>query len=235
MSAPFAVEDWTSSSGASLRSGMMRNGIVYPLPPLALLTGETASGYWPTPQASDEKPGQASRVGDPARHGGWNLRDWVKLWPTPTTEDGESKGMSAARMAERGPDNLASAVKLWPTPTVNGNNNRAGLSPNSGDGLATAVKLWPTPTTRDWKDGSAQSCVNVPVKGLLGRAVHLSHPPSSGEQLPNAVGGVLNPEWVERMMGYPPGYTDIRSPSNPGKGTPREPSAAATPTDDSDL
>jgi hypothetical protein len=31
---------------------------------------------------------------------------------------------------------------------------------------------WPTPTSRDHKDGDAHSCQNVPVKGLLGRAVH---------------------------------------------------------------
>jgi hypothetical protein len=35
------------------RSGMTRNGIAYPLPPLAPLTYETEFGYLPTPQASD--------------------------------------------------------------------------------------------------------------------------------------------------------------------------------------
>jgi hypothetical protein len=33
---------------------------------------------------------------------------------------------------------------------------------------------WPTATTRDWKDGTAQSCQNVPMNGLLGRVVHQS-------------------------------------------------------------
>ena len=46
---PFAVEDWTKFSGASLRSGTMRNGIVYPLQPLAPLTAGTGSGSLPTP------------------------------------------------------------------------------------------------------------------------------------------------------------------------------------------
>jgi hypothetical protein len=45
--------------------------------------------------------------------------------------------------------------------------------------LQTAVKRWPTPTARDWKDGSAQSCKNVPVNGLLGRAVHQFPTPMS--------------------------------------------------------
>ena len=36
----------------------------------------------------------------------------------------------------------AQGYGFWPTPTVNGNNNRKGLSENSGDGLATSVKKY---------------------------------------------------------------------------------------------
>ena len=68
-SAPFAVEDWIKSSGHSLRSGMMRNGIVYPRQPLALLNAATASGSWPTPAARDYKgvsgAGRQERKGFP--------------------------------------------------------------------------------------------------------------------------------------------------------------------------
>lgn len=42
----------------------------------------------------------------------------------------------------------ATEYGLLPTPTVNGNNNRAGISPKAGDGLNTAVRKmekWPTP------------------------------------------------------------------------------------------
>jgi len=37
------------------RSGMMRNGIAYRLPTLALRINETESGSWPTPTARDWK------------------------------------------------------------------------------------------------------------------------------------------------------------------------------------
>jgi hypothetical protein len=44
---------------------------------------------------------------------------------------------------------------------------------------------WPTPTTRDHKDGSEQSCTNVPINALLGRAVHQATPgPTSSGPLP---------------------------------------------------
>lgn len=92
--------------------------------------------------------------------------------------------------------NLRQAVKLdWPTPTAKGNHNKAGLSPASGDGLSTAVvKDWATPTARDWKSGS---------HGTQGNSRPLS------EQIGLDRPGPLNPEWVETLMMFPTGWTDI--------------------------
>jgi hypothetical protein len=56
--------------------------------------------------------------------------------------------------------------------------------------------LWPTPTARDHKDTG--DCLNVPVNGLLGRAVR-----------PSRAGGSLNPTWVEWLQGYPLGWTIV--------------------------
>ncbi len=80
--------------------------------------------------------------------------------------------------------------------------------------------LWPTATTRDWKDGTAKSCQNVPVNCLLGRAVHMWPTPRefmykdsttdrNKGNLGEVVGGQLNPDWVEWLMGLPTGWTDI--------------------------
>lgn len=77
--------------------------------------------------------------------------------PTPTvsqygTNQTPSEGASVR-------PSLPSMAKhdLWPTPTVNGNRNRAGISPKAGDGLEHRVfkveaqerGLWPTPTVQD--------------------------------------------------------------------------------------
>ena len=60
--------------------------------------------------------------------------------------------------------------------------------------------FWPTPTARDHKDGDAHSCANVPVNGLLGRAIH---------QFSNSEGS-LNPDWVEaHLMSLPEGWTRL--------------------------
>lgn len=79
-----------------------------------------------------------------------------------------------------------------PTPTVHGNYNRKGLFPTSGDGLATWVKAWPTPCARDWRSGRQSSSMSR------------GHAPC----LPEAAGGMLNPPWVEWLMGFPIGSTD---------------------------
>lgn len=50
---PFAVVDWTEFSGRSLRSGMMRSGIVFPLVPSVRITKGTESGLLPTLTATD--------------------------------------------------------------------------------------------------------------------------------------------------------------------------------------
>ena len=41
--------------------------------------------------------------------------------------------------------------------------------------------MWPTPSQRDWEDGTAEACMNVPVNSLLGRAVHSGLLPQSTE------------------------------------------------------
>jgi hypothetical protein len=47
----FEIKDWKRFSGSSLRSGMIRNGIVYPLEPLAPSTLEKGSGLFLRPRS----------------------------------------------------------------------------------------------------------------------------------------------------------------------------------------
>ena len=123
------------------------------------------------------------------------------LWRTPQASDGQ-RGTYATKQSidnhlQKGKQlslpNQVKHIHLWPTPTVNGNYNRKGLSATSGDGLATAVRMFPTPCARDWKDtGTAPSELKRHSPPL---AVH--------------AGGALNPMWVEWLMGFPLGHTDL--------------------------
>jgi hypothetical protein len=144
------VEGWTTFSETWPRSGMMRNGTVYQLPPLALPTGGIESGSWPTPDAS-------------------------------VAQDGERPATWLARR-ER--------VKL----TAN-NGNGMGMP------LTIAVQLWPTPTARDFRS---------PGRSRLERTGS-----KAGECLPQAIGGQLNPMWVEWLMGFPAEWTALKHSETP--------------------
>ena len=89
---------------------------------------------------------------------------------------------------------LAAAFAKWPTPTVCGNYNRKGASPTSGDGLATAVLKCATPTASPWRSGKAS-------KETMER---------NSRPLSEQIGGSLNPTWVEWLMGWPLGWTDLK-------------------------
>lgn len=203
------------------RAGILLGGTVYQLPPLAPLTKGTGSGLWPTPTAHKPEaeiltetrgsrllrpdgrtygmnlatagqrwptPQSTDGTKAPKYHKGGNpsLPQAVKLWPTPTGADGSGGPGHSGR---EGGLNLRTAVSLWPTSTVNGNNNRKGLSATSGDGLATAVKSWATPCASPWRTPNQNG--------------------NHADQLPNQVGGSLNPDWVEWLMNWPIGWTDL--------------------------
>jgi hypothetical protein len=94
---------------------------------------------------------------------------------------------------------------IWPTPTCNmisGGANHASpsvLAGNHGLNLTGAVAMWPTPTAHIAKETNAPSeaLTNQPTLGSL-------------------VGGKLNPMWVEWLMGWPLGWTDLK-PLETGK------------------
>jgi hypothetical protein len=63
--------------------------------------------------------------------------------------------------------------------------------------LNRAVQLWPTPAARDYRSPNK---LTYEERGGG----------KKGEQLPNAAGGQLNPMWVEWLMGWPLGWTDLK-------------------------
>jgi hypothetical protein len=77
-------------------------------------------------------------------------------------------------------------VKMWPTPSVCGNYNRKGASATSGDGLATAVRNWPTPAYEEGKEL-----------------------PACDDDLLAMISGLLNPDWVCWLMGWPIGWESL--------------------------
>lgn len=167
------------------KQGTMQNGQLFQQVMWEPVTNENASGLLPTPrrgETSDLKsaPGDHFSLSAWARQGQWMLR-------TPTT------GM-VNQDRSQDPSYMSKLIAKGQTVT-----------------LAAQIKsqemgLLPTPTTRDWKDGSQQSCRNTPPNGLLGREIHQAQgSPLSGPPM------YLAPCFVEEMMGYPIGWTDLNS------------------------
>jgi len=150
---------------------------------------------WPTPRAAN--PGSR-----PKGNGGKILEEEVliaeglrergrvlgaTMWPTPTVQDAKNNG--GPSQWKRNSDPLNVAVQRWPTPRVSMANGPSQAEIDAGNPrgrLETAVaisEMMPTPTANRW-DGLQSHGVNV-------------------------VSGKLNPTWVEWLMGFPLGWTDL--------------------------
>lgn len=118
--------------------------------------------------------------------------------PTPTAQSyGSNQGGAAGRKGKvRYSLDVMAKKNLWPTPTVCGNYQQKG----NMIGLATAVKMWPTPCARDWKDSPGQKNRGKRDESKLAPRVYLTNN-----------GGQLNPQWVEWLMGYPIGWTELNA------------------------
>jgi len=133
-------------------------------------------------------------------------------WPTPRTPTGGSE--SAARKKELGRTNsgggdLQSEVRNWPTATVGDSRNSARHTTTTGvmkDGttLVDATRAWPTPTTQDSTNNGGPAQANRHNPGLnLMAGLPDPENPSSRTNRP----GLLNPAWVETLMGFETGWT----------------------------
>jgi len=124
------------------------------------------------------------------------------LWPTPLANSHTGAGHGPNKT---GSPNLQTMVKAWPTPDAHmGSGGRTSKMPPTGkraNGTKQQITLndavkWScaTPTARDWRSGKAS------------QATHDRNSRPLSEQ----IGGSLNPTWVEWLMGWPLGWTDLK-------------------------
>jgi hypothetical protein len=124
---------------------------------------------------------------------GWE--PFAETWP----RSGMMRSGTVCQLAPSAPltDAIGSGSLPTPTATSYGSNQggaagRVGPVRHSLESMARH-NLWPTPTSRDWKSGSASQ-----------ETMERNARPLSEE-----VGGSLNPEWVEWLMGFPIGHTEV--------------------------
>lgn len=110
------------------------------------------------------------------------------------------QGRLLFRLSPVTPRTDATGAGLWQTPVADDAPDRKSGKVNSrGEPkLSAQVKLWPTPTTQDASNNGppSQQKRNTPPLNAV-------------------VGGSLNPTWVEWLMGYPAGWTDLKVSETP--------------------
>jgi hypothetical protein len=170
-------------------SGMTQNGVLYQQPAWEPITGETESLSWPTPTAVT-RPMEGN----------------VRLYRAKIAA-GEMSEQEAEAILGKSVWKAQGKIKaMWPTPTTQENEHPGAtwtskhrrVAPSGvthGMNLADAVQKWPTPTVDDSKNVTRKSGAYQ----SLTRAVH-------DTSFPN---GKLNPTWVEWLMGFPTGWTDL--------------------------
>ena len=184
------------SSVTYTRAGTMRNGIVYPQPPLVPRTSGTGSSSsppaetWLTPNVMDSLP---VRSPEALKHQHESNRQGR------TTHSTLREQVSCPPPAE-----------MWPTPTVQDAENDAGPSQweRNSDPLNVAVKRWPTPTAQDSTGGGNRNGPNSKAHA----GISLTDAALTGDSSTprSAVSGSLNPTWVEWLMGFPPEWTVLK-------------------------
>ena len=125
------------------------------------------------------------------------------FWPTPTATERSGTNPNTGQGA-----GLSKVVKFWPTPRANKltGKDRDDFSPS----LHNAVKMFPTPRTSD-AAGASMNRINA-ARGLNDKRFQLREVVYVDVDKKD---GSLNPQWVEWLMGYPLGHTDLKDSETP--------------------
>ena len=126
------------------------------------------------------------------------------LWPTVRAKEAGAYQYSQGRHDKK-VLTLTGAARMWPTPTAEpcGMTARTSGRPlekstKLGTQVALAEGMIPTPLASDYKN-----------RGCKDRRRNREF------QLQTYVGGQLNPTWVEWLMGFPLGWTDLNASETP--------------------
>src|SRR6266487_444104 len=215
-------------SGTWPRWGTMQNGAFSERMTPGHLTSARGSGLWASPASADSV---GSHGGGQGRSLRTDIHNWKRrLWPTPVADGDRTTNYA------QGGESLGFVVRTWPTPRTHesGTYQRdRGEKGKERPTLAGAVKF-PTPKARDWKraggngntpdlstfvHGGMQTPQTYPtptsVTNSGGSALN-KWGGSGARKAMNAllpseeINGALNPEWVEWLMGWPLGWTDLK-------------------------
>jgi len=177
---------------------------------------------WATPVARDDQKSPEAHLVMKARMKGGprstvtSLTVQAKMWQTPSAAD--AAGGHERRGGKRSDELLLKGqAKVWPTPRTTDRFGADTLDESgrttrgTGPDLPSIAKTWPTPQARDHKDeytGRRNGGRDLPGQA---RTFH-SSPQDQTTTTDGATSSngtqVLNPRFVEMLLGWPIGWTD---------------------------
>ena len=172
------------------KSGLMRDGTVYQQVNLAHHTEEIESGLWATPTTMDWLPQRSKEA---------------LLRQATTTRKGRTRPSNLREQVD------PNTVKMWPTPNAREKGGgeyqdpekiKARMEKGYQTNLGDAVKLWPTPR--------ASKGMSMKLTKGMANLRHKKYLETEVAYQEGGNGGQLNPTWVEWLMGYPLGWTDLK-------------------------
>ncbi len=224
-------------SGICPRWGTLLAGVLSGLSMWERGTDETGCSLWRTPNTMDGMEAKSQEALEhemehrPGRSEPNNLRDQIavreglRMWPTPSTEDYKDDGEAVMnrigtpemKTCDR---RLRNFVKVLPTPQSRDFRTGAGhrwMNPEEhsrdlNDAIAyeNGYKLYPTPEASEVRQGYQDR-----TNGKKGTQESLSTVIINEEGGRDSVSGQLNPTWVEWLMGFPIGWTDLEHSETP--------------------
>ena len=211
--------------------GIGQGHFLFQLALSGLDTGDTESQLWPTPTQN----GNYNRPGI-SKTSGMGLASAVKLWPTPKAS---LRGDCPSERNRRSPDLAAAVKMYNTPTAQDAKNSTLPQSQMKRDSLVGDVmrEIFATPQARDYRTGQASRwedkkrrsrnlndqiamyptpTTGAGVCGGTGNFQQLKKLKEQGvisederRNMSQGNGGQLNPYWVEWLMGFPPGWTEI--------------------------
>lgn len=148
---------------------------------------------------------------------------FVRIWSAKATKS--RYGILKLRLSDRRTEGHVSF--LWATPTAANAKGTTGGGPRAKD-LRQDVRVYPTPRASDGKGAvtreAAEKALERGYGPNLAEYIQLFPPPTANDAKNNGApsqhernsaalnvvaGGALNPDWVEWLMGFPPGWTEL--------------------------
>jgi hypothetical protein len=129
------------------------------------------------------------------------------LWQTPVADDSVNRAIG--KFNSRGEPKLSAEVKLWPTPTASLGDKGGRITQRKGREGGTLIeaisaRTWPTPCASASASKGSSPAALVRKTGKSRANDRIDHAVMASD------GGQLNPEWVEWLMGWPIGWTELK-------------------------